>query len=149
MRTGPRSSTWNSLHALGPVRRLAVILRGARQNEDGTWTLRCAWCDVTVGHEVEIDHVVPRCRGGTDALTNLVPACLDCNDDSTSRDGYAIPAEVWEQTERPISPALRRAAIAFASGYYPWFDEWRAKNRFKQRERDARKRERRAHRRAA
>jgi 5-methylcytosine-specific restriction endonuclease McrA len=28
---------------------------------------------------LEIDHVVPKSRGGTDAESNLVAACEDCN----------------------------------------------------------------------
>ena len=26
-----------------------------------------------------VDHIVPQCRGGSDDLTNLVPACFMCN----------------------------------------------------------------------
>jgi 5-methylcytosine-specific restriction endonuclease McrA len=34
---------------------------------------------------VTIDHVVPRCRGGVDALTNLVLACKGCNREKADR----------------------------------------------------------------
>ncbi len=27
----------------------------------------------------EVDHSIPRVRGGTDHLNNLVPACIECN----------------------------------------------------------------------
>jgi 5-methylcytosine-specific restriction endonuclease McrA len=32
-----------------------------------------------------IDHVVPRARGGTNALTNLALACAACNHDKADR----------------------------------------------------------------
>jgi 5-methylcytosine-specific restriction endonuclease McrA len=48
--------------------------------EDG-W--RCAYCllDLTVWPRVfwTIDHIAPRCRGGTNARSNLVTCCFDCN----------------------------------------------------------------------
>ena len=48
--------------------------------EDG-W--RCAYCllDLTVWPRVfwTIDHIVPRCRGGSNARANLITACHGCN----------------------------------------------------------------------
>lgn len=38
----------------------------------------CQYCGRR-GQRLECDHVVPVCRGGTDALSNLVTACLRCN----------------------------------------------------------------------
>lgn len=41
---------------------------------------RCRYCGAqptTV--ELHVDHVVPRSRGGSDAMDNLVAACLPCN----------------------------------------------------------------------
>ena len=134
-----RSSTWNSLHTLGPVRRCALLLRGADRHDDGGYTLRCVWCGRAVGHDVEIDHIVARCDGGTDELSNLVPSCPGCNYYDPER---TLPKHVQEQAERPITLALRREAIAFACGFYPWFKEWSDKNRAAQRRRDERRRER-------
>ncbi len=36
----------------------------------------CQWCG---GHATEADHLIPRGRGGSDDLANLVAACGDCN----------------------------------------------------------------------
>ena len=42
--------------------------------------LRCHYCDTLVTYdEVQIDHVVPRVRGGSDAPHNLVLSCPRCN----------------------------------------------------------------------
>lgn len=46
----------------------ALILRGDPP---------CHWC--TRPHATVADHLVPYSQGGTDALTNLVPACVGCN----------------------------------------------------------------------
>jgi 5-methylcytosine-specific restriction endonuclease McrA len=47
---------------------------------------RCWWCGrlwnvVRLGNELdcEIDHIIPRSRGGRDDLANLVPTCRRCN----------------------------------------------------------------------
>ena len=134
-----RTSTWNSLHALGPVRRCALLLRGAERHDDGTYTLRCAWCGRAVGHDVEIDHLLPRVYGGGNEMSNLVPACSACNVPDPNRE---VPEYVRAQAELPITLVLRREATAFAAGFYPWFSEWQAKNRAAQRRRDAQRRER-------
>ena len=37
---------------------------------------RCHYCGTLA---TTVDHVIPKSRGGTDALSNLVPACARCN----------------------------------------------------------------------
>jgi len=55
-------------------RRLAIYLR------DG---FRCVYCqaDLTQANprEVTLDHVKPRCNGGSHKAKNLITACLSCN----------------------------------------------------------------------
>ena len=42
--------------------------------------LRCHYCDVVMTYaEAQIDHVIAKARGGTDAPSNLVLACAKCN----------------------------------------------------------------------
>ena len=64
-----RSSKW-----ITPVRRMAIYLR------DG---FTCAYCgtDLTgsAPSGVTLDHLVPRCKGGTHDSANLVTACARCN----------------------------------------------------------------------
>ena len=40
----------------------------------------------------EVDHSVPRSRGGTDYLRNLVPSCIDCNRQKGIRMGRSVRA---------------------------------------------------------
>jgi 5-methylcytosine-specific restriction endonuclease McrA len=40
---------------------------------------RCYWCQVRVGNEYHVDHVMPLSAGGSDGPENLVIACPDCN----------------------------------------------------------------------
>ncbi len=42
------------------------------------WEHRCAYCHIT-GVSLEIDHVQPRSKGGSDRVNNLVIACHACN----------------------------------------------------------------------
>lgn len=40
---------------------------------------RCYWCNVKVGNNYHVDHVVPLSRGGTNWADNIVIACPTCN----------------------------------------------------------------------
>lgn len=41
---------------------------------------RCAYCGVGINAtQFHIDHIQPKCFGGTDELDNLNPSCRDCN----------------------------------------------------------------------
>lgn len=42
------------------------------------WKHACAYCGNT-GVPLNIDHVLPRAKGGTDRISNLVLACVPCN----------------------------------------------------------------------
>ena len=46
---------------------------------------QCVYCgNFYEEHELTLDHVKPRCRGGEDLTTNVVPACKKCNQDKGS-----------------------------------------------------------------
>lgn len=47
------------------------------------WNYQCAYCFSK--NRLTLDHVIPRARGGSDAVTNLVCACHDCNQKKGSR----------------------------------------------------------------
>lgn len=45
------------------------------------WNDRCAYCGQPPIDEesLTIDHVKPRCKGGEDRTSNVIPACRSCN----------------------------------------------------------------------
>lgn len=56
------------------LRRMAAIRAKLAKRQNGL----CAYCGEFM-LKVTLDHVVPRCRGGTDSYANLVAACEPCN----------------------------------------------------------------------
>ncbi len=46
---------------------------------------RCAYCGVT-GVPLNVEHVLAKSKGGTNRVSNLVIACVVCNEDKKSRD---------------------------------------------------------------
>ncbi len=43
--------------------------------------------DLVVGEYPQIDHDLPRCRGGTEEDSNLVPSCAFCNSQKGGKTG--------------------------------------------------------------
>ena len=55
---------------------------------------RCVYCGATSrDSRLEVDHVVPRSRGGTSQDDNLVTSCWACNN-GKGADEIAVPA--WQ-----------------------------------------------------
>ena len=52
-------------------------LRMWRRNIKERWDYECAYCGSK--KELTIDHIVPRCKGGTDFTKNVVCCCHSCN----------------------------------------------------------------------
>jgi 5-methylcytosine-specific restriction endonuclease McrA len=48
------------------------------------WGRKCTYCDAEKV-PLNIDHVHPRSRGGSDRVSNLVPACVPCNESKDDR----------------------------------------------------------------
>lgn len=41
---------------------------------------RCAYCGKEIDiKDMQVDHIVPKCNGGTDDISNLNPSCRRCN----------------------------------------------------------------------
>jgi len=46
----------------------------------------CVYCgELHELHNLTIDHVRPKCKGGRDVTTNVVPSCRRCNQEKGSR----------------------------------------------------------------
>ncbi len=54
------------------------------------WRRRCAYCDTPgfgpAARRLNIDHITPRSKGGTDRISNLTLACVRCNRRKGARD---------------------------------------------------------------
>ncbi|MFF5244612.1 RNA-guided endonuclease IscB [Streptosporangium sp. NPDC000095] len=76
-----------------------------------TWGRRCAYCgkqDVPVN----IDHIHPRSRGGSDRISNLTLACIGCNQTKNAtpveeflKGKPALLAKILKQTKVPLRDA--------------------------------------------
>ncbi|WP_258309713.1 RNA-guided endonuclease IscB [Streptomyces sp. CG 926] len=70
------------------------------------WERSCAYCDAT-GVPLNIDHVRARSRGGSDRVSNLVLACVPCNQAKGTTSVHAFLADRPARLERVIAQ-LRR-----------------------------------------
>lgn len=52
------------------------------------WCNRCAYCGKPPidNASLTIDHVRPKCKGGEDRTSNVIPACSSCNSEKGSED---------------------------------------------------------------
>jgi 5-methylcytosine-specific restriction endonuclease McrA len=84
----------------------------------------CYWCGrpITERTGLHIDHVIPRCAGGSSEAANLVPACERCNLSKSGKlpwDWLPDRPDLWatyreEYERRPVPPidwALARARM--------------------------------------
>jgi 5-methylcytosine-specific restriction endonuclease McrA len=70
------------------------------------WDRRCAYCGTTDG-ALEVEHILPRSRGGSDRVSNLTLACHACNE----RKGTRTAAEFgYPQIQRQAQVPLHDAA---------------------------------------
>jgi 5-methylcytosine-specific restriction endonuclease McrA len=75
----PVAATAKNQEALSPAeRRQHMIAAYGQQQADGRRIPVCAYCGTDQG-VIEVEHLFPRDRGGSDAWGNLVLACRTCN----------------------------------------------------------------------
>jgi 5-methylcytosine-specific restriction endonuclease McrA len=86
------------------------------------WHRTCAYCGVK-NVPLNIDHIHPRARGGSDRVSNLTLACIDCNQAKGSlpveeflADRPAVLARIKKQVKAP----LRDAAAATSTRRVLW-----------------------------
>jgi hypothetical protein len=75
------------------------------------WDRTCAYCDAT-SVPLNIDHIQPRSRGGSDRISNLTLACVPCNQskDATPVEEYlagepALLKKILTQAKTPLRDA--------------------------------------------
>jgi 5-methylcytosine-specific restriction endonuclease McrA len=69
------------------------------------WHRQCAYCAKT-GVPLQIEHIIPRARGGTNRISNLTLACEPCNQKKGAKTAteFGYP-EVQAQAKRPLRDA--------------------------------------------
>jgi 5-methylcytosine-specific restriction endonuclease McrA len=73
-----RGSSLQPLTDHPETRRERLIAAYGATNAAGERIARCAYCGTTEG-QIEMDHLLPKSRGGTDRWSNLVLSCAACN----------------------------------------------------------------------
>ena len=74
----------------------------------------CVYCRCT-NVPFEIDHVVPRSRGGTNRISNLVLSCHECNDAKGNQTALEFGhPEVQAQARKPLADVAAINATRFA-----------------------------------
>jgi 5-methylcytosine-specific restriction endonuclease McrA len=76
------------------------------------WERSCAYCDVQ-GVPLQVEHIIPRAKGGTDRISNLTLACQPCNlkkgtqdvEDFLAHDPHRV-ARILAQAKAPRSDAM-------------------------------------------
>ncbi|MEU6374482.1 RNA-guided endonuclease IscB [Streptomyces sp. NPDC046909] len=76
---------------------------GARAYLRSKWNSACAYCGAT-GIPLNIDHVRPRSRGGSNRISNLVLACVPCN---KAKDNARVEVFLSHQPKR-LAKILRQ-----------------------------------------
>ena len=86
------------------------------------WSHRCAYCGKAAWESrthFELDHVVPRSKGGPTNVGNLVWACRPCNQAKADNDLDTFLAENPERSTAVLRRAHRRKPLA-AAGAMAW-----------------------------
>ena len=78
------------------------------------WQHQCAYCDKK-DIPLEIDHIIPKSKGGSDSVTNLVIACRSCNEKKSNKSLSEFlnkkPEKITKINKQLKSPLKDAAAI--------------------------------------
>ena len=84
------------------------------------WKHRCAYCSKK-DIPLEVEHIVPKSKGGSDSITNLTIACSSCNQkkSNTSIEVFlkskpSILRKIKAQTKTPLKDAAAINSIRYA-----------------------------------
>jgi len=83
------------------------------------WGRQCAYCDAQ-NVPLEIDHIHPRSRGGSDRVSNLTLACHPCNQRKGARDVAEFLAQAPERARKILAQATRPLRDAAAVNSTRW-----------------------------
>ncbi|MFF4006202.1 RNA-guided endonuclease IscB [Streptomyces sp. NPDC001717] len=86
------------------------------------WGRTCAYCGIT-GVPLNIDHIHPRSRGGSDRISNLCTACVPCNEKKSNQPVEDFLNNAPRQLARILAQAkapLQGAAAVNATRWALW-----------------------------
>lgn len=78
------------------------------------WGRKCAYCG-RADVPLEIEHIIPKSRGGTDRVSNLTLACHECNQKkgNLTAEEFGFP-EIQRQAKEPLKDAAAVNAVRWA-----------------------------------
>jgi 5-methylcytosine-specific restriction endonuclease McrA len=86
------------------------------------WERKCAYCDAQ-NIPLQVEHIIPRSRGGTDRVSNLTLACEPCNRAKDNRDVREFLAgqpdtlkRILAQAKAPLKDAAAVNSVRYATG---------------------------------
>jgi len=83
------------------------------------WGRKCAYCGIT-GVPLEIEHIIPKTRNGSNRVSNLTIACHDCNQEKGNQTAteFGYP-HIQAQAKKPMQDAAAVNSTRWA--LYDWF----------------------------
>ncbi len=90
------------------------------------WAHQCAYCKKTQ-IPLEIDHIIPKSRGGSDRIANLTITCQACN----KKKGNKLATECPQKLQQKITAIQNRAAKSFKAATFITIVRWQLVERLK------------------
>ncbi|PWT94848.1 MAG: HNH endonuclease [Candidatus Melainabacteria bacterium] len=98
-----------------PYKEISLSRRNVLHRDSYT----CQYCGER-RHDLTIDHIVPRSRGGSDSWENVVAACLKCNVKKGDRTPREANMHLHAQPRKPISHVHFEISKHSVAGEYSW-----------------------------
>jgi len=98
-----------------PYKEISLSRRNLLHRDNYT----CQYCSDR-RHDLTIDHIIPKSRGGTDTWDNVVAACLKCNVKKGDRTPKEANMALLNVPRRPPSHVHFEISKHSASGEYTW-----------------------------
>ena len=83
------------------------------------WHRQCAYCPAT-GVPLQVEHIVPKAKGGSDRISNLCLSCADCNRKKGTRDVRAFLSNDPQRLARVLAQAKAPLKDAAAVNSTRW-----------------------------
>lgn len=98
-----------------PYKEISLSRRNVLHRDNYT----CQYC-ADRRHDLTIDHIIPRSRGGTDSWDNVVAACLKCNVKKGDRTPKEAAMVLHCSPRRPTSHVYFEISKHATSGEFHW-----------------------------